>query len=270
MKLLNGKDISEFIKTRQAAVVANIRQHQNILPKLAIIKVKDDPVINTYVRLKQRYGKDIGVEVDTYTPQQSEVPKLLNKLNKDESVHGIIIQLPLNDISETEKIVNLVNHEKDVDALSLNSDYPPATPTAILWLLAGHNVELLGKKVLLIGRGKLVGQPLSKMLKDSGVDVTIADRSTKDLKQLALESDVIITAAGSPAIIFPDMIKNNAVVVDAGVASEDGKTVGDVDKSVYEREDITITPVKGGVGPLTVTSLFENVIQAANKAANHK
>lgn len=270
MKLLIGKDIAEFIKTRQVAVVANLWQEHKILPKLAIIKVKDDPVINTYVRLKQKYGKDIGIKVDTYTPKQSDVPELLNKLNKDKTVHGIIIQLPLVDVSETEKIVNLVSSAKDVDALSSNSDYPPATPTAILWLLAGHNVELIGKKVLLIGRGKLVGQPLFKMLKASRIDVEVADRSTKYLKKRTLGADIIITAAGSPAIIYPDMIKTGAVVVDAGVASEDGKTVGDVDKSVYEREDITITPVKGGVGPLTVTSLFENVIQAAHKVANHK
>jgi methylenetetrahydrofolate dehydrogenase (NADP+)/methenyltetrahydrofolate cyclohydrolase len=132
--------------------------------------------------------------------------------------------------------------------------------------LAGYNVELSGKQVLLVGRGKLVGQPLEKILKDSGVSVQVADRKTEDLKAEALEADVIITATGSPAILYPDMIKHGAVVVDAGVASEDGKTVGDVAPEVYERDDLTITPTKGGVGPLTVCALFENVIRAARRA----
>jgi methylenetetrahydrofolate dehydrogenase (NADP+)/methenyltetrahydrofolate cyclohydrolase len=138
---------------------------------------------------------------------------------------------------------------------------------AILWLLSGYNVDLKGKRVLLVGRGKLVGAPLEKMLRDSDVDVHIADRSTEDLKSETLEADIIITATGSPAILYPDMIKERAVVVDAGVASEDGKTVGDVAPEVYDRDDLTITPVKGGVGPLTVCALFENVIRAAQRSA---
>lgn len=265
MKLLNGKDLAEYIKNRQAGTVRTLSHTYKIVPKLAIIQVKDDPVINTYVRLKRSYGSDIGVEVEPHYPAQSEAPALINKLNKDKSVHGIIVQLPLEDPKETDKILDLVAAKKDVDALATKTDFQPATPTAILWLLAGYNVDLTHKKVLLLGRGKLVGKPLSQMLKKSRIDVTIADRKTKLLKDIALEADVIITATGSPAILYPDMIKQDAVVVDAGVASEDGKTVGDVAPSVYEREDLIITPPKGGVGPLTVTSLFENVILAATR-----
>jgi methylenetetrahydrofolate dehydrogenase (NADP+)/methenyltetrahydrofolate cyclohydrolase len=119
--------------------------------------------------------------------------------------------------------------------------------------------------VLLIGRGKLVGAPLEKILKNSGIDVNVADRGVKNLADLASEADIIITATGSPAILHPDMIKQNAVVIDAGVASEEGKTVGDLALEVYQREDLTITPEKGGVGPLTVCALFENVIRAASQ-----
>lgn len=267
MKILNGKELAEFIKERQGHQVRGLRQAHGIEPKLAIIVTVNNPVIDVYVRLKKGYGADVLVDVDVHRVRQAELPKLLEELNMNDSVHGIIVQLPLEDTSQTDEIVNLVAPEKDVDALGANAEFEPATPMAIMWLLAGYNVDLNGKEVLLIGRGKLVGAPLEKILTDSGVNVRIADRTTENIKQEAIASDVIITAAGSPAILFPDMIKEGAVVVDAGVASEDGKTVGDVAPEVYDRDDLTITPVKGGVGPLTVCALFENVIRAAQRRA---
>lgn len=262
MKLLNGLELAGFIKVRQAKQVRTLRASK-IFPKLAIVQVKDDPVINTYVRLKQRYGADIGIEVEVYRPAQPEAPELLNMLSNDKTVQGIIVQLPLNDPSQTDEIVDLVAPQKDVDALGTKAQYQPATPMAILWLLSGYNIELKGKKVLLIGRGKLVGAPLEKILKDSGINVEVMDREVPNLAKHTKDADVIVTATGSPAILRPDMIKHGAVIVDAGVASEEGKTVGDLDPEVYKRDDLTITPDKGGVGPLTVCALFENVIRAA-------
>jgi methylenetetrahydrofolate dehydrogenase (NADP+)/methenyltetrahydrofolate cyclohydrolase len=270
VKLLNGLELAGFIKERQAHQVRGLRQAHGIEPKLAIVVTVDNPVIDLYVRLKQEYGADILVDVDVHRVQQDEVPELLNTLNKDDSVHGIITQLPLADISKTNEIVNLVTPNKDVDALGAESVFDPATPMAILWLLSGYNVEMRGKSVLLIGRGKLVGAPLEKILKSSSVEVNVADRSTKDLAAETLKADIIITATGSPAILYSEMIKKSAVVVDAGVASEDGKTVGDVAPEVYERDDLTITPQKGGVGPLTVCALFENVIRAAQNEAKRQ
>lgn len=240
-----------------------LRQAHHIFPRLAIVQVKDDPVINTYVKLKQKYGADILINVDVHTPPQHDMPALLHKLNEDADVHGIIVQLPLLDTSQTDELVNMVAPEKDVDSLGEKSQFEPATPMAILWLLSGYNIDLIGKKVLLIGRGKLVGAPLERMLKSSSLDVEVAERDIKNLKELTLQADVIITATGSPSILFPDMIKPGAVVVDAGVASESGKTVGDLSPEMYERDDLTITPQKGGVGPLTVCALFENVIRAS-------
>lgn len=265
MKLLNGRELAGFIKERQAREVRSLIQAHDITPKLAIVQCKDDPVINTYVRLKKQYGADIQVEVDIHFVQQNEVPNLLEKLNQDNSVHGIIVQLPLTEPAQTDEIVNLVIPEKDVDALGQSAEFEPATPMAILWLLAGYNIDLQGKHVLLIGRGKLVGAPLEKILQDSGIDARVIERETEDLKTQTHEADVIITATGSPALLYPDMIKEGAVVVDAGVASEDGKTVGDVAPELYDRDDLTITPEKGGVGPLTVCALFENIIRAARK-----
>ncbi len=269
MKILNGSELAHYIKERQLKAVSSLSQSGGIKPKLAIVQVKDDPVINVYVRLKKKYGADIGVSVESHHPLQAEVAETINLLNKDPGVHGIIVQLPLEDPSETDEIVNLVNPHKDVDALADKSDFDPATPMAIFWLLAGYNIELKGKKVLIIGKGKLVGKPLEKMLTSSGIDVVMADRKTKDLAEISLQSDVIITATGSPAILHSNMIKQGAVIVDAGVASEAGKTVGDLAPSVYERDDLIITPKKGGVGPLTVCSLFENVIKAARNSLNH-
>lgn len=268
MKLLDGRELAEFIKERQAHDVRSLQQGRGVAPKLAIIQAKDDPVINTYVHLKQRYGADIGIEVDVHRVGEADIPNLISQLNNDESVHGMIVQLPLNDTSLTDEIVDMVSANKDVDALGKAPNFDPATPMAILWLLAGYNVDLRGKHVLLIGRGKLVGQPLEKILRNSDIDVRVADRKTADLAKETLEADVIITATGSPAILYPEMIKEGAVVVDAGVASEDGKTVGDVAAEVYERDDLTITPTKGGVGPLTVCALFENVIRAARAKTN--
>lgn len=267
MKSLNGKELAGFIKERQAKQVRALRQAFQVQPKLAIVATIDHPVINVYMRMKKKYGADILVDVDIYQIKQAEVARVIKRLNDDPSVHGIIVQLPLEEPQETDKVVNLVAPEKDVDGLGRAAQLDPATPLAILWLLAGYNVDLQGKKVLLVGRGKLVGAPLERMLGESGVDVTVADRETKDLKSATLAADVIITATGSPAILYSDMLKPGAVVVDAGVAGEEGKTVGDVAPEVYERDDLTITPPKGGVGPLTVCALFDNVIRAARRHA---
>jgi methylenetetrahydrofolate dehydrogenase (NADP+)/methenyltetrahydrofolate cyclohydrolase len=265
MKSLNGAEIAGFIKERHARQVRALR-HAKIFPRLAIVQTKDDPVINTYVQLKKDYGADIGVGVDEYKVTQGEVPEILNKLSISDDVHGIIVQLPLEEPAETDRIVNLVDPEKDVDALGEKSKFEPATPMAILWLLNGYNIELRGKNILLIGKGKLVGAPLEKMLKLSDLKVQVIDREIPDLKEKALEADIIITATGSPAILRQDMVKQGAVVVDAGVASEHGKTVGDLAPDVYERDDLAVTPQKGGVGPLTVCALFENVITATRRS----
>ncbi len=266
MKLLNGKEIAGFIKERQAAQVRALRQEHKIQPHLAIVVTVENPVIEVYMRLKRQYGADILIDVSVHRVLQKDAARTIQKLNADPNVHAIIVQLPLEDPSETEQIVSMVEPVKDVDALGAKAIYEPATPLAIMWLLAGYNVELQGKSILLIGRGKLVGKPLEKILLSAGHTVNVADRSTEDLKAECLNADIIITAAGSPALLFPDMIKQKAVVVDAGVASEDGKTVGDVASEVYERDDLTITPTKGGVGPLTVCALFDNVIRAARES----
>jgi len=263
MRILNGLELAGFIKERQAHEVRSLRQSGGVRPRLAIIVTIEHPAIDIYVRLKRRYGDDIGIEVDVHQVPQAEAPALIRQLNTDESVHGIIVQLPLEDPSQTNEIVDLVAPAKDVDALGKDATLDPATPLAILWLLAGYNIDLNGKKIILVGRGKLVGAPLERIFTESGYDVTVVDRSTQDAPSVISGGDIIITATGSPGLVTSAMIRENAVVVDAGVAGEQGKTVGDLAEDVYERQDLTITPRKGGVGPLTICALFENVIRVA-------
>ena len=267
MKLLNGSELAGFIKERQAHQVRSLRQSVQVQPKLAIIVTIDHPAINVYVRMKQRYGADILVDVDVHRIQQGEALALIERLNDDPSVHGIIVQLPLEDPSQTDEIVNAVKPAKDVDALGKDATLEPATPLAILWLLAGYNIALEGKHIVLVGRGKLVGAPLERMLSASGYDVEVVDSKTEDKANVIRSADVIITATGQPGLVTSDMVKEGAIVLDAGVAGEQGKTVGDLAEDVYEREDLTITPRKGGVGPLTICALFDNVIRAARTVA---
>lgn len=264
-KILNGQELADFIKERQAKAVRGLRQAHKIIPKLAIIVTVDNPTIEIYMKYKQRYGADILIETEIYRVSMSDISTTINKLNIDDSVHGIIVQLPLADKQQTDDICNLVAPEKDVDGLNSNTIFDPATPTAILWLLAGYNIELNDKNIVVVGNGKLVGAPLSKMLHSSGYNVQVVDKDTKDIGSVIYDGDIIITATGSPSVLYPEMVREEAVVVDAGVASESGKTVGDVAPVMYERQDLTITPAKGGVGPLTICALFENVIIAARK-----
>jgi len=268
MKLLNGQELAEYVKERQAHQVRGLRQAHEVFPKLAIIVTADNPVTDIYVRLKKQYGADILIDVDIHKVDQADARDLIKKLNDDSDVHGIIVQLPLDNPEETDQIINLVAPDKDVDGLGEKPDFEPATPLAIMWLLAGYNIDLAGKEVLIIGRGKLVGAPLKKLLIDSGIEPKIASRQTADLKAESLPADVIITATGVPGLIKPDMLKPGVVLIDAGTASEGGKTLGDVAPEVYEEcDNITVTPAKGGVGPLTVCALFDNVIRSAQRVA---
>lgn len=267
MKLLNGLELAGFIKERQAKDVRRVKQALGVQPKLAIVYTLEHGPSLTYMGMKQRYGADIGVDVDIHYVEQAKVTGLLADLNADTNVRGIIVQLPLADASETDEVVNAIAPEKDVDGLGETAPYTPATPMAILWLLAGYNVDLQNARIALIGRGKLVGAPLIKMFTESGYNFVLIHSQTPNTKKLCLEADVIITATGRAGLITSDMVKPGAVVCDAGVAGEKGKTVGDVADDVYERDDITLTPRKGGVGPLTICALFENTIRAAEASA---
>lgn len=268
MKLLNGSELAGYIKERQAREVRALRQARGVQPRLAIVSTGDHHANQVYMRMKKRYGEDILVDTDLYNVPQTELMALLKKLNDDITVHGIIVQLPLENPEETDVVVNAIDPRKDVDGLCDKAIYEPATPMAILWLLAGYNVDFTGKKIILVGRGKLVGEPLERMLMSGGNDVTVVRSKTPNADEIIRGGDIVITATGKHGLITSEKLKTGAVVVDAGVAGEQGKTVGDLAEEVYDRDDLTITPVKGGVGPLTICALFENVIRAATATVN--
>lgn len=236
----------------------------DLRPKLAIVQTIDSKVINTYVRLKGQYGEDIGVDVEKHFVEPGECIARIKELNNDESVNGIIVQLPLDDTLNQKEVLNTVAKDKDVDGLSDNSPYDPATPIAIMWLLSGFNIETRGKTIGIIGQGPLVGAPLKRIYEDAGNEILVSDKDSGNVGEVVGNSDIIVSATGQPGLVTEAMINENSVVIDAGVAVASGKTVGDLSDDVYERDDLVITPKKGGVGPLTVCALFENVIKAAS------
>lgn len=269
MKLLNGSELAGFIKERQAKQVRNLRQSYHITPKLAIVRCdQNNPVIDTYVRIKKRYGEDILIEVEEFHETIDTIKERIQTLNLDDTVHGIIIQLPIEPSEKTDEVLQMVNPQKDVDGLGGKTQLDPATPMAISWLLAGYNIELKHKKIAIVGMGRLVGKPLARMWHNSDLDITTFDENDATILGETLpQFDIIVAATGVPHLITSSMLKPQAVVVDAGTASEGGVIVGDVADEVRERQDITITPIKGGVGPLTVAALFDNVIRVARQQA---
>lgn len=266
MRELNGSELAGFIKERQAKQVRALRQAWHINPRLAIVTDVENPVIETYMRLKQRYGADILIDVEIHRVPAGGALEVIQELNNRDGVQGIILQLPISNSDQTEELLESIREDKDVDGLRKRAIFQAATPMAINWLLAGYGVDLKNKKVAIVGRGRLVGAPLEKMWLKSGVDVTVFEKGD-DLSQL-INYDIIVSATGVPELIKSQMIKTKTVVVDAGTASENGKIVGDVSEEVRQRNDVIITPKKGGVGPLTVSALFDNVITACLKIAN--
>lgn len=261
MKILDGRELAGFIKERQAHVVLGLRAEKKT-PKLVIVRDSENPVIMKYVGLKKQYGEDIGIEVsDVFADGLGELKRAVLEANEDPKVSGIIVQLPLSNPDWTDEVVSLISPEKDVDGLSGQGKFDSATATAINWLLSGHNIDLSGKKIAIVGHGRLVGKPLEKMWLASGLDVAVFHRGSDF--SLLKDFDVIVTATGNPHLISSEMIRSGAVVVDAGTASEDGVIVGDINDEIRGRGDLlALTPKIGGVGPLTVAVLFENVIQA--------
>ncbi len=270
MKILDGLELAGFIEERQLKQVRSLRQSWRVFPKLAIVQTIDSPVIDMYVRLKKTYGSDIGIDVEVHKVDQSLLAETIAELNNNDLIHGIIVQLPLSDMTNANEILATVAPQKDVDGLGPDAKFTPATAMAIDWLLAGYNVSLQGKTIAIVGNGRLVGAPLAKMWRDQGLELVVYDDKTLDLASELKNADLIVTATGVPGLITRNMVKPGAVIVDAGTAAEHGKIVGDLAADVRDLNDITATPIKGGVGPLTVSALFDNVISAARVIADAK
>lgn len=269
MKYLKGSDLVQYISERQAKQIRALSQSKNLRPKLAIINANPTHLPSQkYLNLKQKRGEELGVIVDIYQISQQEVKSKIKNLSLDSSVHGIILQLPLADLGQEEELIALIPPKKDVDGLTKGSLVQPSTVGAILWLLAGYNIDLKDKKILIVGQGRLVGAPLSRHLKKEGLQAKSIDKTAtkQELLKSTLEADIIITSAGAPGLIKPDMLRDGQVIIDAATAEDKGEIRGDVDDSIYESKlDIKITPKKGGLGPLTISHLFENLLLLIDK-----
>ena len=269
VKELNGRELVGFIKERQAHQVKALRSRK-IRPKLVIIRDSNNPVIEKYVSLKKAYGEDIEIEVidQVVNPTKEAIQTAIEFANQDTSVSSVILQLPLQNPEWTEELVSLIAPEKDVDGLTGKSRFDSATATAINWLLTGYGIELNNKSIAIVGRGRLVGEPLIRMFTNSNLHVSVFHRGS-DFSELK-NQDVIITATGNPHLITSEMIREGAVIVDAGTASEGGVILGDINDEIRARTDISaITPKIGGVGPLTIGVLFENVLASAAENQTH-
>jgi methylenetetrahydrofolate dehydrogenase (NADP+)/methenyltetrahydrofolate cyclohydrolase len=254
MKLLTGRDVQAYIKQRHTQQVAGMDSK----PRLAIVRSEDNVAGDRYLKMKRAYGEDIGVHVDLYVETSATILDRIAALNRDATVTGILIQLPLTDASITDEAVAAIAPDKDIDGLAPGSKFEAATPKASLWLLAAHNVDLKGR-IVIVGQGRLVGQPLADRLEASGHDVVRCDINTPDIAAETIQADIIFTGTGQQHLIKPHMVKPGAVVVDTGAPK------AELDPALYERDDLTITPNPGGVGPMTVAALFDNLLIAADQ-----
>lgn len=291
-KLLNGKALSETILSEIKEEVDKFKAQGKREPGLAVIMAGNNPASASYVRNKIRSCKKVGfhsqhIHVDDDISQQ-EILELVNDLNQDDRIDGFIVQLPLPPQINVNEVINAIDPEKDVDGfhplnvgnVTLGRDaFVSATPNGIQEMLYRYNIETKGKNVLVIGRSNIVGRPASILLSGSGISgnatVTITHRYTRNLKELALQADIIVVAVGRPNFLTADMVKDGAVIIDVGINRIDDRSrkrgyrlVGDADFDAIKNKASAITPVPGGVGPMTVCSLMMNTLKSYKKREN--
>ncbi len=274
VKIVDGKLLAQNIANKLKTRVDGLNKLK-IFPRLVIVGKKPDSRSQVYIRMKLKRAEEIGIKaefVDLNNASQRECQKIVTGLSNDSSIHGIIVQLPLSGWYDPQDLIDCIDPAKDVDGLTsasqdaLENGRPglrPATPLAVLEILKSCNVATKNKIVTIVGRSHLVGLPLRYMLEQLGAKVLVGHREVEDLTKLTLQSDIVIAAAGSPGLIKADMVKNGTVVIDVGINDIDGKLRGDVDFDEVLKKAGVITPVPGGVGPLTVIMLLSNVIEAA-------
>jgi len=274
-KIIDGKKIAEKIKEDLKKRVKNLKK-RGAEPKLAIFLIGDRSDCKIYAKSKQKACEEIGIKSDLFTfPENVEEEKLINAidaLNDDDSVHGIIVEMPLPKNLDQKAILREISPMKDVDGLnpitignlSIGNEFLiPATPKGIIRLLEKIKIPVEGKEVVIVNNSNVVGKPLALLLTNRFATVTICHVKTKNLKEHTSKADILITAVGSPKLIKKDMVKKNAVVIDAGIKRLDDKILGDVDFEKVKDAASYITPVPGGVGPMTVAMILENTLIAA-------
>ncbi len=260
IKILNGKVIRDEIILKLKQKVSGL----SIKPILAIVQVGDLLESNKYIKAKKTFGEKIGVEVRhiqfSDTISQDEVIVEIQRLNQDEIVKGIIVQLPIPKNLNSLEIIETIDPAKDVDGLTLLTKFTPATARGVMTLLDYYKIEVLNKKVVVMGRSKLVGEPVAKLLSLRGASVETVHSQTENPKEITKTADILIVAIGKAQLIDETYIKPGVVIVDVGINLIDDKLVGDVNFEKVKDIASAITPVPGGVGPLTVASLFQNMV----------
>jgi len=261
LMLIDGKKISAEIGSRLAKEI----RRRKAKPRLAVVLVGNNPASRIYVRKKGEAASRVGIGFTLYellNPSQKEVLILIGRLNADREVNGIIVQLPLSKKLDEELIISHISPDKDVDGLNPFSDFTPATAGAVLEVLQRQKIKIAGARSVVVGRGKVAGMPVALALLANDATVTIAHSKTKNLAELTKQADILVSSVGRPMMIKPAMVKKGAAVIDVGISRMGGKLRGDVDPAV-ERRARFLTPVPGGIGPLTVVKLLENVIRAS-------
>lgn len=276
-KIIDGKAISAIIREEIAQKVKEYNAREGKLPGLAVIIVGENPASQVYVRNKKRACEQVGFNSWVYempeSTTQDELNALVDRLNEDEAVHGILVQLPLPKHLDEEQVILRIKPEKDVDAFHPynvgritigDPKFLPCTPAGIIQLLKRSNIEISGKECVVVGRSNIVGKPMALLLLAENGTVTVCHSKTKDLKEVCRRADILVVAIGKADFITADMVKEGAVVIDVGMnRNAEGKLTGDVDFASVSEVASYITPVPGGVGPMTITMLLQNTLTAA-------
>ena len=271
MKIIDGKSIAEEIKDSIIDKVLKLEKK----PGLAVILVGDNPASKVYVNNKEKMCEKLGIKSFVYrlseNTSEEELLNLIETLNKNDEVNGILLQHPVPSQIDEHKAFNKIAPEKDVDGfhvinrgkLAIGEDcFVACTPLGVITMLKHENIEISGKRAVIVGRSNIVGKPLYELLLKENATVTICHSKTQNLKEICAEADILIAALGKPKFITEDMVKEGAVVVDVGINRIDGKLIGDVDFESVSEISSKITPVPGGVGPMTMVMLMNNTIKA--------
>ncbi|MBN2721729.1 MAG: bifunctional methylenetetrahydrofolate dehydrogenase/methenyltetrahydrofolate cyclohydrolase FolD [Campylobacterales bacterium] len=277
MQLIDGKALANKIHTQIASKVSKLKEEKNIIPGLAVVLVGDNPASHAYVKMKAKACKEVGfysiVHEMPSTITQEEILATINMMNQNPHIDGILVQLPLPKHIDTNQILEVINPRKDVDGfhpynvgrlVSGLDSFVACTPLGVMKMFEEYNIDLKGKDVCVVGASNIVGKPMANLLINANATVTVTHIFTKDLASHTRKADIVIVGTGVPKLIKKDMVKDGAIVIDIGINKlEDGSIVGDVDFAEVAPLCSYITPVPGGVGPMTIAMLLSNTLDAA-------
>lgn len=279
-KVLDGKAISEEIKAKIKVAVGRLKE-KGVTPGLAVVLVGDNPASKVYVKNKQKACEAVGIYSEEHklpeATTQEDLLSIVERLNKDSKIHGILVQLPLPKHINSDTVLKAINPFKDVDGfhpynvgMLMIGDpiFIPCTPYGIMKMIEHSGISVEGKTAVIVGRSNIVGKPVALLLMQKNATVTVCHSKTKDLDEVCRSADILVAAIGKPKIIKGNMVKEGAVIIDVGINRlDDGSLVGDVDYDEVSKKAGWITPVPGGVGPMTITMLLNNTLDAARRSA---